>query len=75
VVVEALHAVGQQPHALQEVVAIIGLNTLSSKLPLAPPMLMATSLPITWAQSMVSASHWVGLTLPGMMEEPGSFPG
>ncbi|MNU84990.1 hypothetical protein D3C71_747210 [compost metagenome] len=55
--------------------AIIGLNTLSSKLPLAPPMLMATSLPITWAHSMVSASLWVGLTLPGMMEEPGSFSG
>ena len=24
---------------------------------------------------MVTASHWVGLTLPGMMEEPGSFSG
>ena len=24
---------------------------------------------------MVRASHWVGLTLPGMMEEPGSFSG
>ncbi len=24
---------------------------------------------------MVSASHWVGLTLPGMIEEPGSFSG
>ena len=24
---------------------------------------------------MVMASHWVGLTLPGMMEEPGSFSG
>lgn len=43
--------------------------------PLAPPMLMATSLPITWAQSMVRASLWVGLTLPGMMEDPGSFSG
>ena len=26
-------------------------------------------------QTMVSASHWVGLTLPGMIEEPGSFSG
>ena len=24
---------------------------------------------------MVSASHWVGLTLPGMIDEPGSFSG
>ena len=24
---------------------------------------------------MVRASHWVGLTLPGMMLEPGSFSG
>src|ERR1700731_3489818 len=24
---------------------------------------------------MVMASHWVGLTLPGMIEEPGSFSG
>ena len=36
---------------------------------------MATSLPITWAQTMVSASHWVGLTLPGMIELPGSLAG
>src|SRR5476649_1782701 len=27
------------------------------------------------ALTMVSASHWVGLTLPGMMDEPGSFSG
>ena len=40
-----------------------------------PPMVMATSLPITWADTMVMASHWVGFTLPGMMEEPGSFSG
>jgi hypothetical protein len=36
---------------------------------------MATSLPITCAQTMVIASHWVGLTLPGMIELPGSFSG
>ena len=55
--------------------AISGLNTLSSKLPEAPPKLMATSLPNTWQHSMVSASHCVGFTLPGMIEEPGSFSG
>ncbi|CFW03862.1 Uncharacterised protein [Bordetella pertussis] len=52
-----------------------GLKTFSSKLPLAPPTLMATSLPMTCAASIVTASHWVGLTLPGMMELPGSFSG
>ena len=54
---------------------ISGLKTLSSKLPDAPPMPTATSLPITCAQTMVSASHCVGFTLPGMMELPGSFSG
>lgn len=29
----------------------------------------------TWQHTMVSASHWVGFTLPGMMLEPGSFAG
>ena len=52
-----------------------GLNTLSSKLPEAPPMFTATSLPMTWAASMVMASAWVGFTLPGMIELPGSFSG
>ena len=52
-----------------------GINTLSSKLPDAPAILMVTSLPITCATTIVMASDWVGLTLPGMMEEPGSFSG
>ena len=30
---------------------------------------------MTWAQTMVMASAWVGLTLPGMIEEPGSLAG
>ncbi len=38
-------------------------------------MVTATSLPKTWAQTIVSASDCVGLTLPGMIEEPGSFSG
>ena len=32
-------------------------------------------LPKICTQTWVSASHWVGLTLPGMIEEPGSFSG
>ena len=35
----------------------------------------AVSLPMTCTATMVTASHWVGLTLPGMMEEPGSLAG
>ena len=35
----------------------------------------ATSLPKTWAQTIVRASACVGLTLPGMIEDPGSFSG
>ncbi len=54
---------------------ISGFITLSSKLPSAPPMLMATSLPMTWLTTIVIASLWVGLTLPGMIELPGSFSG
>ena len=30
---------------------------------------------MTCTATMVTASHWVGLTLPGMMDEPGSFSG
>ena len=37
--------------------------------------MIVTWLPNTWAQTMVSASHCVGLTLPGMIEDPGSFSG
>jgi len=32
-------------------------------------------LPNTWQQTIVMASHCVGLTLPGMIDEPGSFSG
>merc|ERR1711939_201007 len=55
--------------------AIIGLKTLSSKWPLEPATDTAVWLPITWAAIIVRASHCVGLTLPGMIELPGSFSG
>ena len=44
-------------------------------MPEAPANPMAASLPITCTATMVSASAWVGLTLPGMMELPGSLGG
>ena len=51
--------------------AIMGMNTLSSKSPCAPPKATAASLPITWAPTWVTASGITGLTLPGMIELPG----
>ena len=52
-----------------------GLKTFSSKWPEAPAKVRVVWFPKTWVQTMVRASHWVGLTLPGMMDEPGSFSG
>jgi hypothetical protein len=54
---------------------ITGLNTFSSKAPWEAANPIAASFPITCAQTMVMASHWVGFTFPGMMLEPGSFSG
>ncbi len=53
----------------------IGRMALSSKLPWLPAKATAVSSAITWIQTITMASHWVGLTLPGMIEEPGSLAG
>ena len=55
--------------------AITGLKTLSSRWPWLPAKVTAAWLPKTRTQTMVMASACVGLTLPGMIEEPGSFSG
>ena len=55
--------------------AITGAYTFSSNLPWEEAMEMTDWLPCTRQATMVRASHWVGLTLPGMMEEPGSLAG
>ena len=47
----------------------------SSKFPELPPSPTATSLAITCMHTSRSASHCVGLTLPGMIDEPGSLAG
>ena len=44
-------------------------------MPCEPAKPTVASLPNTCVATMVMASHWVGLTLPGMMDEPGSFSG
>lgn len=54
---------------------IRGLNTLSSKCPFIPPIVTATWFPTTYAQHIVIASHYVGFTFPGIIDEPGSFSG
>ena len=48
-----------------------GSMTFSSKLPAAPPAAMAASLPTTWTHTISVASGMTGLTLPGMMLDPG----
>src|SRR5205807_1050125 len=52
-----------------------GLYTLSWKFPCEPANATAWSFPNTCTATMVSASHCVGLILPGMIDEPGSFSG
>ena len=51
--------------------AITGIITLSSKLPAAPAQAIVASLPTTRAQTISVASGRTGLTLPGMMLDPG----
>ena len=50
--------------------AMSGMRTLSSKLPCMPPIVIAVSLPITWAATCITTSGITGLTFPGMIEEP-----
>src|SRR6266446_8537272 len=54
---------------------ITGLYTLSSKLPCDPANPTAAVAPCTCTQTMVIASACVGFTLPGMIDDPGSFSG
>ena len=51
--------------------AITGIMTFSSKLPAAPPNATAASFPITCVHTWHTASQMTGLTLPGMIDEPG----
>ena len=51
--------------------AIIGNITFNSKLPAWPPIVIAASLPITCAETIAAASGITGLTLPGIIDEPG----
>ena len=70
-----VHASRSSRHEPKKFQIITGLNTLSSKLPCEPPKPIATSLPNTCTHTIVIASDCVGFTLPGMIDEPGSFSG
>ena len=48
-----------------------GSITLSWKLPDWPAIVIVASLPMTCAHTIVTASGITGLTLPGMIDEPG----
>ncbi|KAI1698396.1 hypothetical protein Ddc_19120 [Ditylenchus destructor] len=67
----ALDAEASSARLSSRLVAISGSITLSWKLPDWPATVIAASCPMTWAQTMVTASGITGLTLPGMMDEPG----
>src|SRR5579864_7206588 len=54
---------------------ITGLKTFSSKFPCDPANPTAAVAPCTCTHTMVIASHCVGLTFPGMIDDPGSFSG
>ena len=55
--------------------AITGSKTLSWSCPLSAAIETVRSLPITRKQTMLTTSGMTGLTLPGMIEEPGCLAG
>src|SRR5437016_4823476 len=59
----------------RKLLMMTGRIALSSKLPWEPAKAIALSSESTWMQTITMASHWVGLTLPGMIEDPGSLAG
>src|SRR2546428_8533737 len=52
-----------------------GLKALSSQLPGEPATPTAAVAPCTCTPTIVMASHCVGFTLPGIIEDPGSLSG
>ena len=61
---------GEEADRVEELRAITGTKTFSSKWPCMPPTVIAASFPITCAATWVTTSGMTGLTLPGMIELP-----
>ena len=55
--------------------AITGSNTLSWSWPASAAIVTVRSLPMTRKQTMLTTSGITGLTLPGMIDEPGCLAG
>ena len=72
---EAVGGVRDEAHGLKHGLRDQRLEDVEFEMPLALAKATTAPLPIVCAQTMQSASTWVGLTLPGMIEEPGSFSG
>src|SRR5260370_31407110 len=53
----------------RKLLMMTGRIAFSSKLPWLPASATAVSSPITWIAIITIASHWVGFTLPGMIDE------
>lgn len=72
---EAARRIGQKLDGLQHIIDDDRLEHVEFRMTVAARYRHRNMVPMTWAQTMVIASHCVGLTLPGMIEEPGSFSG
>jgi hypothetical protein len=68
---EPVAGVGEQVDRVAEVVDEDRLADVQLEVAARAGDATATSLPKTWTATMIIASHWVGLTLPGMIELPG----
>ncbi|MBL3670548.1 inorganic phosphate transporter [Streptomyces sp. M2CJ-2] len=65
----------QAPISTTHTITSVILGTGATRRLSAVRWAMARNIATAWMQTMTIASHWVGLTLPGMIEEPGSFAG
>src|SRR3569833_576587 len=73
--VAALMPLVSQSMASNRAEPIAGIITLSSSCPACVMCAIAASCPSTWKQTWLSISNITGLTLPGMMLEPGCTAG
>ena len=70
-----LHAPASSVAECRKLAMITGRMVFSSRFPDEAANPTTASLPSTCAHTISMASHWVGFTFPGMIEDPGSFSG